>query len=84
MSSRPSSATAWKFGGSAPHSATFVRRSDEEVLAVAVEARQRADHVPDVGANAEFRHATDVDGYFHRLNLTTGGTGEHREFAVNH
>ena len=56
--------------------ATFrdlVRRSDEEILAVAVQARQRADHIPNVGANPEFRHATDVDGYFHNLNLTTGG-----------
>ncbi|HKN71853.1 MAG TPA: hypothetical protein VJX30_12525, partial [Terriglobales bacterium] len=29
-------------------------------------------------ANAEFRHATDVDGYFHNLNLTTGGAGRHQ------
>src|ERR1019366_8833017 len=57
------------------------RRSDEEILALAVQARQRADHVPDICANPEFRHATDVDGYFHNLNLTTRGTEGHREFA---
>src|SRR6202795_5106611 len=57
------------------------QRSDEEVFTIAVQARQRADHVPDVGAHPEFRHATDVDGYFHSLNLTTGSTGEHREFT---
>src|ERR1700687_637622 len=57
------------------------QRSDEKVFALAVQARQRADHVPDIGANSEFRHATDVDGYFHSLNLTTGSTGVHREFT---
>jgi hypothetical protein len=37
-----------------------------------IEARQRADHVPYVRADSEFRHTTDVDGYFHSLNLTIG------------
>ncbi len=59
----------------------FGRRSNEEVLAVEVQARQRADHIPDVGAHPEFRHATDVDGYFHEWNLTTGDTEANREFA---
>ena len=38
--------------------------------------------IPDVGAHPEFRHATDVDGYFHAWNLTTEGIAEHREFAI--
>ena len=49
------------------------RRADQEILAIVVQASQRADHVPYVGANPEFRHATDVDGYFHEWNLTTEG-----------
>ena len=43
----------------------FSGQSDQVILAVAVQARQRPDHVADIGADAEFRHATDVDGDFH-------------------
>src|SRR5208283_3989491 len=52
----------------------LIRRSNQKVFALAVEARQCAHHIPDVGAHAEFRHATDIDDYFHSLNLITGET----------
>jgi hypothetical protein len=51
------------------------RRSNKEVFTVAIQARQCADYIPDVGADAEFRHATDIDGYFHEWNLNTENTG---------
>ena len=57
------------------------RRSDEEILALTVQARQRPHHVPHVRANAEFRHATDVNGNLHDLNLTIEDTEEHRGFV---
>jgi hypothetical protein len=49
-----------------------VRRTDEEILAVAVQAGEGTDYIPDVRANPKFRHATDVDGDLHSLDLTTG------------
>jgi len=65
----------WKFGGSAPNSATFAGEPMRKILAVnGPSAPSGADHVPYVGAHPEFRHATDVDGYFHEWNLTTEGT----------
>jgi hypothetical protein len=56
------------------------RRPNQKIIAFAVQAPESPDYVPDVGANSEFRHATDVDGYFHEWNLNIEGAGEHREF----
>src|SRR5579862_4405743 len=58
----------------------FYGRANEVVIALAVQTSQRADHVANIGANSEFRHSTDVDGYFHEWNLTTERTKRHNEF----
>jgi hypothetical protein len=47
-----------------------VRGANQKVFALAIEACQCADHIADVRSDAEFRHPTDVDGYFHEGNLT--------------
>ena len=60
-----------------------LRRTDEEILAVVVQAGEGADYIPDVRANSEFRHATDVDADLHSLDLITGGTEGDREFAIS-
>src|ERR1700733_3424837 len=52
-----------------------VRRSDKEIFAVAVEAREGTAHITSERTNSEFSHAKDVDGYFHSLNLITGARG---------
>jgi hypothetical protein len=45
------------------------RQADQEVLAVAIEVGKISNYIANVGANAEFRHATDVNGDVHSVNL---------------
>ena len=60
----------------------FGGQADEEILALAVEAGERPDHVADVGADAEFRHATDVDGDFHAGEFNHRGRAGRSDFGV--
>ncbi len=43
----------------------FFRRADQEVLALAIQPAQRPHDIAGVGADAELRHAPDVDGDSH-------------------
>jgi hypothetical protein len=58
----------------------FLWRADKKILCLLIQPTQGPDHVSDIGAHAEFRHATDVDGHFHGLNLITGRARADREF----
>jgi len=60
------------------------RRSNEVIRTLVIQPRQRTNHIADVSPDAEFRHATDVDGYFHEWNLITedsGSTGNSPQFC---
>ena len=43
----------------------FLRRPDQEVLALAIQPAQRPDNIAGVSANAELSHPPDVDGDSH-------------------
>ena len=45
----------------------FLRRTDKKLFALLIKPRQRFDHISNIGADAEFRHATDIEGDFHKL-----------------
>src|SRR6266850_6578221 len=60
-----------KIGGERAALINFGRQANQEILALAIQTGQRTDHVADISANAEFRHTTDVDSYFHEGNLNT-------------
>ncbi len=74
------SSTQWKLSGRGPHSAHFDGRADQKILGLLIQTTQRPDHIANIGAHAEFRHSTDVDGHSHEANLTTQNTDIGQEF----
>jgi hypothetical protein len=52
-------------GGQGTDLLNAFRRSDKEVLILAVQAAQSADDVPDVGADAKIGNPANIDGDLH-------------------
>jgi hypothetical protein len=46
-----------------------------------VQTAQGPDHIPCIGADAELRHAPDINGYLHGSDLTING-GADAEFPI--
>ena len=58
----------------------FDGRADQKILGLLIQTTQSPDHIAYIGAHAEFRHSTDVDGHSHGTNLITLNTHIYREF----
>ena len=58
----------------------FDGRADQKILGLLIQTTQSPDHIANIGAHAEFRHSTDVDGHSHEGNLTTQNADIGQEF----
>ena len=67
--------TVMKFGGSDLDTAQLSGNADQEVLVVVIEARQRANGVAGVGADAKLADTANVDGNVHSCSVTSARKG---------
>ncbi len=55
-----------KFGGSGSDVAQLAGNADEEIFVIVVQARQRANGIAGISADAKLGDAPDIDGDAHR------------------
>ena len=67
-----------KTGSEWPDFPGFLRRSDQVVLVLAIQAAEGANNVPNVSSDTEVRNPPHINRDFHARDLTTSDGGVHR------